>query len=213
MNRLADDLIMLGAAGAFLWGLYQRLRGQSYDVSPSPAPQGTVTLGTPIISEPKPLPSLSSAPVPAARPDFMLASFSDGGAFVSRDVDVLARTLWGEARGEGARGMEAVASVIMNRVRSPRFPGTVEGVCKQPWQFSSWNANDPNLPALLAVTASDANFKRALSIAERAVNGRLVDPTRGALHYYANWIAEPAWARGATVTARIGQHIFLTGVA
>ena len=66
------------------------------------------------------------------------------------DVDALARTVFGEARGECLSGQEAVASVILNRVAfSGRRGGywwgnTVYEVCHKPWQFSCWNQNDPN---------------------------------------------------------------------
>ena len=66
------------------------------------------------------------------------------------EVDVLARTIWGEARGEGKEGMEAVASVILNRTEiAKRLDGywwgnTIIQVCQKPYQFSCWNKLDPN---------------------------------------------------------------------
>jgi N-acetylmuramoyl-L-alanine amidase len=129
-------------------------------------------------------------------------------------VDTLARTLWGEARSEGRPGMEAVAAVVMNRVAVARAAGgrywwgaDVAGVCRAPWQFSCWNAGDPNLPKLRAVTAADPAFAAALAIARRAVAGALPDPTGGATHYHTTAIS-PSWARGAVPTARIGAHVF-----
>lgn len=123
-------------------------------------------------------------------------------------VDVMARTLWGEARGERRAGMEAVAAVIMNRVRHPRrWPHTVPGVAHQAWQFSAWNKNDPNRRKLLAVTERDAQFRTALEVAREAVSGRLKDPTGGADHYHARHV-RPRWANQNKITARIGQHIF-----
>jgi spore germination cell wall hydrolase CwlJ-like protein len=210
MNNLADDLIMLGALGTFFYAAYKWARGRMGGDVPS----GNVEIGTPqIVSPSNPFANnltQPTAPVPheggSPAASFAMPAEPPG-------MDVLARTIWGEARGEGKRGMEAVAAVIMNRVASPRFPDTVEGVCKAPWQFSTWNAGDPNLPRVLSVTASDRNFAIALGIARRALTGKLKDPTGGALHYYANWIEPPNWARGAKVSARIGKHIFLTGVA
>jgi len=122
--------------------------------------------------------------------------------------DVTARTLWGEARGEGQRGMEAVAAVIMNRVRDPRrWPNTPAEVSQQPWQFSCWNANDPNLPQLMRVTDSDPQFRLALNIAERAITGILTDPTHGANHFHTHAV-NPSWSRGVTPIAIIGNHRF-----
>lgn len=108
------------------------------------------------------------------------------------EKDWLARTIWGEARGDGAAGMRAVAAVIMNRVASRRYPNTVQGVVLQPWQFSMWIAGEPNGAAARAVTDADRNFRTALGIAEDALTGRLSDPTDGATLYYAPAAMVPA---------------------
>jgi N-acetylmuramoyl-L-alanine amidase len=133
------------------------------------------------------------------------------------DVDTLARTIYGEARGEGVRGMEAVAAVVMNRVKAdlgndgkPDWWGEgVEGVCRKPWQFSCWLPNDPNRDKLLAVTSRDPWFAHAIEIAKRAIAGELVDPTGGATHYVTKAVADrTAWAKGKTPVADIGRHLF-----
>jgi len=133
------------------------------------------------------------------------------------DVDILARTIWAEARGEGVAGMEAVAAVIMNRVNAdlgkdgkPDWWGEgVEGVCRKPYQFSCWLPNDPNLDKLLSVTSKDPWFAHAIEIAKRAVKGELPDPTGGADHYCTEMVApHTSWTAGRTPTARIGRHLF-----
>ena len=63
------------------------------------------------------------------------------------DIEVLARTLWGEARNQGPYGMQAVGEVIANRVADQRWPSTFAGVCQQPKQFSCWLTSDPNYHA------------------------------------------------------------------
>lgn len=130
----------------------------------------------------------------------------------STDVDTVARTLWGEARSEGAEGMQAVANVIMNRVRDKRWPSTPAAVATQKWQFSAWNHNDPNRAKLLAVTESDPAFAMALRIAEQAVSGSLADITNGATHYHTRSISV-YWAKNATLSAALGSHLFYTNVA
>lgn len=123
-------------------------------------------------------------------------------------VDVVARTIWGEARGEGDTGMQAVACVIANRVAAPGWWGSGwQGVCQARYQFSCWNSNDPNLVKLAMVDASDPAFAAALDIAAAAVNGSLADITNGATNYHTTAI-HPSWADDLTVTARIGNHIF-----
>lgn len=63
-------------------------------------------------------------------------------------IDYMARTAWGEARGEGSRGMQAVINVIMNRVRAGSWYGaTPKEVCTKKSQFSVWNKKRPELCA------------------------------------------------------------------
>jgi spore germination cell wall hydrolase CwlJ-like protein len=123
-------------------------------------------------------------------------------------IYTLARTIYGEARGEGPAGMRAVAAVIMNRVRAPGWwGGDIESVCRKKMQFSCWNENDFNRPIIEAADESDPVFATALRIARRAAASVLDDPTGGATHYHAAGIS-PAWARGQKPTAVIGHHIF-----
>ena len=124
-------------------------------------------------------------------------------------VDVLSRTIYGEDRGGGREGMEAVASVILNRAAHPRWWGTdVVSVCLKPAQFSCWNADDPNRAKIEAATGADPAFTIALSVADAAVTGRLLDPTDGADSYFAFGTPEPDWARGLVPTALIGGQRF-----
>ena len=135
---------------------------------------------------------------------------------MEEDVDVLARTLWGEARGEKEGGMEAVASVIINRVywpttRPPLWWGsTVKQVCQYPDQFEVWNEGNPNLADMRTVTEDkDKEFRMAVAIARKAVARELKDLTDGATHFYAHKkISPPSWANGRTPSAIIGDHTF-----
>ena len=125
------------------------------------------------------------------------------------DIDTLARTVWGEDRGGGQKGMTAVAWVIKNRIAHPGWWGRdVNTVCKAKEQFDCWNTSDPNYPKLLAATPSDPSFALALRIAEEVLNGVIPDPTGGATSYYAKTIAAPYWAKGRTPTADIGGQLY-----
>lgn len=130
------------------------------------------------------------------------------------EKDWLARTIWGEGRGEGASGMRAIAAVIMNRVAHRRYPSTVQGVVRQPQHFSMWNAGEPNGIAASAVTDADAAFRTALQIADDALSGRLVDPTGGATMYYSPSAmvpkgSVPGWNFNVLrQSATIGKHVF-----
>ncbi len=129
------------------------------------------------------------------------------------EADVLARTLWGEARGEGTAGMQAVACVVLNRVAESDKRGrywwgnNIIQVCQKPYQFSCWNRSDPNFRKLQSVDESDLYFATALRMAKRAIMGALDDLSGGATHYHAKGIT-PYWSRGEKPTAEIGHHIF-----
>ena len=129
------------------------------------------------------------------------------------EIDTLARTIYGEARGEGTIGMQAVACVVLNRVEHSEaragywWGNTVIEVCQKPYQFSCWNKNDPNYQKLLEVDARDLHFATALRIARRALAGLLDDPTGNATHYHAQGIT-PHWADGEHPVAVIGRHLF-----
>lgn len=133
------------------------------------------------------------------------------------DVTILARTIYGEARGESVRGKEAVAAVVMNRFRRARERGgywwgdTVGEVCLRPWQFSCWNKDDPNFEKIVSVKPADRVFGACLRIARRAVGGVLADPTGGATHYHAKGVFPP-WARGRVACFEVGRHQFYNTV-
>jgi len=139
------------------------------------------------------------------------------------DMDILARTIWGEARNQGYAGMTAVANVIINRAKiSARTPDqadwwgeTVGEICtkrtkdaktgKLVWQFSMWG--DQNGVLAMQVTPADATFRVAQEIALRALTGLLADLTNGATNYHTTAVSPP-WANPARRTAQIGAHIF-----
>jgi len=139
-----------------------------------------------------------------------------------QDSDTVARTLFGEARGEGRTGMVAVACVIYNRAviagdyvdangrNHPLFgDGSLGSACQMPFQFSCWNQNDPNRALILEVTATDPIFLDATEIARQAEADELDDVTNGATHYYEKHMpVPPAWAKGKTPCAEIGNHLF-----
>lgn len=135
----------------------------------------------------------------------------------NRNVDVLARTLFGEARGESLSGKEAVACVIMNRVQRGRDRGgywwgdSITAVCQKPWQFSCWNENDPNREKILAMEPGHKVFDTCVRIARRALSGCLEDATKGATHYHTKNV-NPPWSRGRPACVEIGHHLFYNDI-
>ncbi len=131
------------------------------------------------------------------------------------ELDVLARTLWGEARGETDQGLHAVAWVIRNRARMGGWWGsTITTVCRKPWQFSCWNENDPNSVYLRGEKAiPHVDYQRCARAAASVLEDKVADPTGGATHYYSTSMAKPpAWVKGAVMAAKIGRHLFYRGV-
>lgn len=147
---------------------------------------------------------------------------------ISRDATALARTAYGEARSQGAAGMQAVINSVMNRraisarTVTPDWWGeTVYEICtkfverngQRYYQYAAWDPRGPNLPVMMAATPDEPAYATALELALRAVRGELPDVTGGATHYYANYIAPPEWTEGATQTAQFGRHLFFRNVA
>jgi N-acetylmuramoyl-L-alanine amidase len=141
-------------------------------------------------------------------------------------VDTLARTIYGEARGSGQGGMTAVACVVMNRCRvaqryvslhgkpHPEFgDGTPQSCCWVDEQFDCWNDDDPNVDIIENVTDADDVFQEAFDIATTAVGGSLADITSGATFYYAKTMPQPPyWAKGKTPCADIGGQLFFNDI-
>ena len=136
------------------------------------------------------------------------------------DMETLARSLWGEARGESAEGQAAVAWAMRNRVLAARAfiarqgrahplfgDGTLVGACRAPRQFSAWNPGDPNAAKLAKAGFEDAAYCRAFAIGAQVWAGLISDPTGGATHYHRHDI-EPVWAKSMKPTALIGAHMF-----
>lgn len=114
----------------------------------------------------------------------------------SGDVELLARLIHGEARGEPYVGMVAVGAVVMNRVRSSRFPNTIAGVIYQSGAFDAVSDGQINL------TPSEQSRRAARD----ALNGW--DPTNGCLYYYNPSTATSSWIWTREVRLSIGDHHF-----
>ena len=127
---------------------------------------------------------------------------------------ILAKTIYGEARGEyhrvdaGLMGLIAVGNVVMNRVQKGGWFGrTITEVCQKPYQFSCWLRNDPNAAMIAKVTEDDQLYRICLMVSENVMEGLWPDLVKGADHYHAVGI-KPAWSVGSQVVARIGNHVF-----
>ncbi len=130
----------------------------------------------------------------------------DGGAPLDDPLTCLARTLYWEAKGQGANEMEAVANVVLNRLASKNFPdsvcavvqdGSEQGSC----QFSWWCDGRPDH------VVEDGPYETAKEVARRTLNGDLDDRTRGALFFHHRGVS-PGWSRTFTRTAETREFLF-----
>lgn len=112
------------------------------------------------------------------------------------DVELLARIIHAEARGESFEGQIAVGAVVLNRVENIDFPETIREVIFQPGQFTAVDDGQ------IYLEPNNTSFKAA----EAALNGQ--DPTNGALYYYNPRIATDRWIRTLPVVTTIGNHDF-----
>jgi len=131
------------------------------------------------------------------------------------ELDILARTIYGEARGEykrhdgGLASLIAVGNVIMNRVnKGGWFGSTVIDVCHRPLQFSCWNPKDPNRTLILSdFISKDPVFEVCHEVAQKLLEGTWPDLTKGSNHYHASY-CKPGWAAQADLAFKIGSHMF-----
>jgi spore germination cell wall hydrolase CwlJ-like protein len=126
--------------------------------------------------------------------------------WTGEDVDVLARTAWGEARGEGDEGLAAVLHVIRNRHDKGNNDMSYAEVAKAPKQFSVWNNDSPNRPVVENLGGEE--MTRVSSLVRDVLSGQVSDPTGGATHYHSTDFDPPPWANHATPTAMLGKHAF-----
>lgn len=124
-------------------------------------------------------------------------SYAQGGSHTS-DIQLLARAINGEARGEKYEGQVAVGAVILNRVNHPDFPNTIAGVIYQPGAFTAVSDGQINVP----IAENSTVFKAA----QDAINGW--DPTNGCIYYFNPNTATSSWIWSKTIVKTIGKHHF-----
>lgn len=136
------------------------------------------------------------------------------------EIYILARTIYGEARGEPWEGKLAIAWVVVNRLNADSarldrlYGNSIREICCKPAQFSCWNRLDRNYQVIQAAQLeTDAAFRACLGAACAVLGGAVPDPTFGATHYHAASLkTPPAWAKGKTPCARIGMHLFFNDI-
>ena len=123
-------------------------------------------------------------------------SSSTNSSSNSSNVNLLAKLIYAESRGEPYTGQVAVGAVVMNRVKSSSFPNTISGVVYQSGAFDAVSDGQINL-------TPDSNAKKA---AQDALNGW--DPSYGAIYYFNPATATNKWIWSRPMTITIGKHRF-----
>lgn len=132
------------------------------------------------------------------------------------DLEALALTIYGEARGEPIEGQIAVASVIRNRITDKT---SYYQVCLAKNQFSCWNPQDPNKVILdemiqqmiAGQVINDLQFNQCLWIAQGTIKGSLMDNTKGAKNYLTSRLYDStsvSWAKNPIHPIKIGNQVF-----
>ena len=120
----------------------------------------------------------------------------NGGSSGGGEVDLLARLISAEARGEPYEGQVAVGAVVLNRVRHSSFPNSVSGVIYQPGAFSCLDDGQFDEPVA----------ESAYRAARDALAGW--DPSGGAIYYFNPVTATSAWIWSRPAIVTIGRHMF-----
>ena len=124
------------------------------------------------------------------------SSTSTSTSVNSSDLNLLARVVYAEARGEVYAGQVAIAAVVLNRVKSSSFPNTVSGVIYQSGAFDVVSDGQINM-------TPNETAKKA---AQDAINGW--DPSYGAIYYFNPSTATNKWIWSRPMTVKIGKHRF-----
>ena len=121
-----------------------------------------------------------------------------GGSGSESDIQLMARAINGEARGEPYEGQVAVGAVILNRVKHSSFPNTIAGVIYQSGAFTAVADGQINVP----ISEGSTVYKAARD----AMNGW--DPTNGAIYYFNPDTATNKWIWSRPLIKTIGKHRF-----
>jgi N-acetylmuramoyl-L-alanine amidase len=118
----------------------------------------------------------------------------------NNDIYLMAKIINAEARGESFEGQIAVGAVIMNRLKSGKYPKAISRIIYQRingvYQFTPVQDGQIKLEP----------EQKAFNAAERAIKGD--DPTGGAIFFYNPEISSDQWIRTLPVTKAIGNHVF-----
>jgi N-acetylmuramoyl-L-alanine amidase len=125
---------------------------------------------------------------------------------------VLAKTAWGEARGEkDPNSRLGVMHSVLNRQKGSKKKLTLWAIVNEPNQYSAWSQNDPNRDDITAFGPEHPEWPAYYDMANGALAGTIPDPTDGAEHYITKKLAmtnPPGWVSRLEQTKELGNHVF-----
>ncbi len=135
------------------------------------------------------------------------------------EKQIMAITIYGEARGESDAGKIAVGSVILERVEHRDWDGkTIHEVCLKPWQFSCFNERDPNYGKLLNIAeqwdesmALNPALNNCYCIAAGLIDGLILRTKEIAKNHATQYLTidcDAPWEKKMKKVATIGRHEF-----
>ena len=197
-NNTVDALSKYGSRGEEVRTIQEKLKRWGYYTGNVDGIYGSLTVSAVKKFQQKNGLSVDgiAGPKTLAAMGIMNSSSSSSSSNNSSNVNLLAKVIYGEARGEPYTGQVAVGAVVMNRVRSSQFPNTISGVIYQSGAFDAVSDGQINL-------TPDETAKKA---AQDALNGW--DPTYGAIYYFNPSTATNKWIWSRPMTVTIGKHRF-----
>jgi len=131
-----------------------------------------------------------------------------------KDEEVMALTLYGEARGASFNAKLGMAQVMWNRANDGRFGNGIKEVVTKPKQFSCYNDSDANLPVLMEVAEDfggkfeeNIHLRECYMVALAVINGYIQGKVKDSLYYHTTGV-NPKWNKGMTLEAKIGNTLF-----
>lgn len=173
------------------------------DAAPARGATGTIALP----DLPLPVGAAALAGDTSVRPALPFSMARASAIDRGRALQCLTTAIYYEAASEPDVGQQAVAQVILNRVRHPAFPATVCGVVFQGSEHAGCQFSFACDGALQRGSPSPAYWLRALKVAAAALNGHVMPQVGLATHYH-TYAVTPAWNRSLVMTAAIGAHFF-----
>nr|WP_313636922.1 spore cortex-lytic enzyme [Paenibacillus sp.] len=186
----AAPVLTVGSSSGDVWDLQYRLKTLDFYTQPLDGVYGSQTKAA--IAKFQKAYGLSADGVTGTKTWNLLKKYT----LNIEEMDILAKVIYSESRGEPYKGQVAVGAVVMNRIQSSQFPDNIKDVVFQKGAFTAVSDGQywltPNRTAYLA--------------ALDAVRGW--DPTMNSIYYFNPDTATSAWIWSRPQNLKIGKHIF-----